>query len=435
MQLINEAAVDQHSYAVEFKLEGKEWEEAVANAFNALASSLKIQGFRSGKIPPELIKKNISEQDVFARAAQKILRNFFTDEQFWHNKEYKKITAKIIDGSPEIKVIKLDNNEFNFQAQFKLRPVVELPNLKKLDLQYEKIKVSSEEVENEIHRYLEKDTLLVPKADQVVKKGDSVNINFIGKIDDKPFNGGTANDYDLIIGSNAFIAGFEDQLIGLKANESKQINVTFPNDYHEKSLAGKPVVFDVYINRVCDIKYPELNAEYLSKFKIDAKNEKEFYKYVEKQIYEWKEFNQFTDLKKQITDKLSNLTTVDYIPDELVQHEQRRLHDELINEANKDHLTVQKEISKKGFSSDEQYDVYEKEKARKNIVFALAIDKVIDEYGIEVTEKDLDEYFEKASKVYGISVEQLKEHYRDNIRSIESFIVHDKAIKKIISLN
>jgi FKBP-type peptidyl-prolyl cis-trans isomerase (trigger factor) len=118
-----------------------------------------------------------------------------------------------------------------------------------------------------------------------------------------------------------------------------------------------------------------------------------------------------------------------------VQHEQRRLHDELINEANKDHLTVQKEISKKGFSSDEQYDVYEKEKARKNIVFALAIDKVIDEYGIEVTEKDLDEYFEKASKVYGISVEQLKEHYRDNIRSIESFIVHDKAIKKIISLN
>jgi trigger factor len=161
-----------------------------------------------------------------------------------------------------------------------------LPNLKKLDLQYEKIKVSSEEVENEIHRYLEKDTLLVPKADQVVKKGDSVNINFIGKIDDKPFNGGTANDYDLIIGSNAFIAGFEDQLIGLKANESKQINVTFPNDYHEKSLAGKPVVFDVYINRVCDIKYPELNAEYLSKFKIDAKNEKEFYKYVEKQIYE-----------------------------------------------------------------------------------------------------------------------------------------------------
>jgi trigger factor len=286
-------------------------------------------------------------------------------------------------------------------------------------------------VQAQLRQYIANDIILEPKHEQVVSDGDSANINFVGKLDGVEFENGSANDYELIIGSKSFIDNFEQQLIGMKAQETKDINVTFPQQYQEPSLAGKPVTFTVTVNKVSIPKLPEMSEEYLKKFNIDVKDEKEFSKYIENQLYEAKQYQQFTDLKQQITKQIMALSKINYIPEHLLIQEKNRLHDQLTQEASKQNQSLLEHVQQQGYETLDAYDKYEQIMAENNLVFAFAIDKIIQELDIKIDESDLNDYFAKAAKVYNIAPDKIRDVFADHMNSIESFVLHEKVMKTI----
>jgi trigger factor len=165
--------------------------------------------------------------------------------------------------------------------------VVTLPDYKKFDLKLDSTEVSQEEVEHEFNRMIKKDIMLVPKENGTVQNGDSLEINFIGYKDGVAFPGGTANNQELEIGSNSFIPGFEEGLIGMKAGETKSIELSFPKDYHAADLAGQKVQFDVTVNSISSVEKPKFDEQYFAKFKLEnVKTEQEFKNYLKKQLIE-----------------------------------------------------------------------------------------------------------------------------------------------------
>jgi trigger factor len=172
-----------------------------------------------------------------------------------------------------------------FTSAFESMPTVKLADYKKFDLKLESTEVTQEEVEHEFNRMIKKDTMLIPKENGTVQNGDSLNIDFVGYKDGVAFPGGSAKNQELEIGSNSFIPGFEESLIGMKIGETKSISLSFPKDYHAEDLAGQEVKFDVTVNSISSVEKPEFNEEYLSKFKLDnVKTEQDLKNYLKKQL-------------------------------------------------------------------------------------------------------------------------------------------------------
>jgi trigger factor len=192
-----------------------------------------------------------------------------------------------VSDRPDVNVVEITEEKIVFTAAFDSMPVVTLADYKKFDLKLESTEVSQEEVEHEFNRMIKKDIMLVPKESGTVQNGDSLDIDFIGYKDGIAFPGGAAKNQELEIGSNSFIPGFEEALIGMSIGETKSINLSFPNDYHAEDLAGKDVKFDVTVNSISSVERPEFNEQYFSKFKLeDVKTESEFKNYLKKQLVE-----------------------------------------------------------------------------------------------------------------------------------------------------
>jgi len=256
---------NKHEFTI--KIEGEEWEKAQDAAFIKRNKNAKIAGFRPGKAPKDVFIKHYGKESLYFDAADALL-----------NVAYGKMLEKekvvpVVEPKVDIKSINESGIEYIFTVITK--PEVKIKKYKDLGVKKEEAKVTKEEINHEIEHLLDRYTELVTKEKGKVEKGNVAVIDFEGFKDGKAFDGGKGENYSLEIGSNTFIPGFEDAVIGMKVGEEKDINVTFPEDYGEKSLAGAPVVFKVKVNEIKEKQARELDKDFFLDLGMDGVDSKE----------------------------------------------------------------------------------------------------------------------------------------------------------------
>ena len=302
---------------ITIKVDGKEWTDAIDKAFVKANKKAKIDGFRPGKAPKDVFIKKYGETNLWLDAADLVLQDAYK-KMLDENKDVE------IVAQPEIALKSITGEYVEFNFTLTLRPEVKLGKYKQLGVKKEDIKVSEEEITNALNelrnRYAEMET-----KDGKVENGDTAVIDFEGFKDGVAFQGGKGENYSLEIGSNTFIPGFEEQIVGMKKNEEKDINVTFPEEYHSEELKGQPVVFKVKVNEIKTKVLPEMDKDFFEDLAMEGvDSEKSLREELEKNIKAHKEHHAEEHYIDEIMDKAIENMEVE-VPDAMTKDELERM--------------------------------------------------------------------------------------------------------------
>lgn len=288
-----------------------------------------------------------------------------------------------------------------------VKPEVKLGQYKGLEVEKMDATVTDEDVENELKRLQEDFAELVVKEDGKIEKGDTAVIDFEGFVDGEPFEGGKAENYSLEIGSGVFIPGFEDQLVGMKAGEEKEIEVTFPEEYHAKELAGKPATFKVKVHEVKAKQLPALDDEFAKDVDDEVETLEQLKEKIRARLEETKKNEAETALRDAVVEKAAENAEID-IPEVMVKNETDRMLREFDQRLQMQGLNLDLYYQ---FSGQDEAALREqmKEDAEKRVRVALTLEAIAKAENIEVTEEEVNEELEKMAKAYNLEVEKLKE--------------------------
>lgn len=407
---------------VEVTFTTEEWKEAQTKALNKLARNVKMDGFRKGKAPAKLVKARIGKAAILEEATDVILQ-----------KSYGPI---LLDngiepvGQPEVKVTELSEEVLKVVVTAPVAPEVTLGEYKGLEIKKPAVRVTKKEIEERIKNYQQQYAELVVKEDGQVENGDTAVIDYEGSKDGEPFEGGNAENYSLEIGSGSFIPGFEEQLIGMKVDEEKEINVTFPEEYHAKDLAGKEAVFKVKVHEIKSKVLPEIDDELAKDVNIDGVETLEDLKtYTKEQIRIQKQNQAEKEFSDKIVKKVIENTPID-VPDAMVERE----IDYMIRE-------IEQTLSQQGMNmelyqkftgktlEDIRNDV--REQAEERLKFNLILTEIAKVEEIEVTDEEVDEEIKEIASYYGKEVDEIKKIFDGQLGQIRADLSTRKAIQLI----
>ena len=380
-------------------LDGETWEKARKTAFNKLAKKVEIKGFRKGQAPKNLVEKYVSNNEVLIDAAESLAQEAL-------NKAVEEHHVTLID-RPNLKIDEINDEKCVLTFECPVYPDVELKDYKKLKYKVEEVKVEDKEVDDQIADLLNRKADLELKEDGEVDDGDTAVIDFEGFLNDVPFEGGKGENYDLVIGSHTFIPGFEEQLLGMKSEETKDIEVTFPEDYQAENLKGQKTKFTVTVHEIKKKVLPELNDEFVKEQKLENVNTvDELKEFTKKNLTTRKENEAKAKADEDLVNQLADITTVD-IPevmvkselDNMVQNYESRLMQQGLNLAQFLQFTNQTVDDFRNQMSDD---------AKKRIKVNLALDEIAKKENIEVSDQDITDEYQKMADMYGMEVEQIK---------------------------
>ena len=255
MSIKIEKTENNNELKLEFTIEAKKFDEAIIKVFNKSAKYFNIPGFRKGKAPFNIVERMYGDEIFYEDAFNELVPSIY-------EKEIEDNKLDVVS-KPEINIVKMKKGEdLVFTAIVQTKPEVKLGKYKGIELKKIEYNVSDHDIEHELGHMAEHNARLVSIEDRPVEKGDITVIDFEGSIDGVPFEGGKAEKHELEIGSNTFIPGFEDQIVGMKLEEEKDITVTFPEDYFSKELAGKPAVFKVKLHEIKKKELPKIDDEF-----------------------------------------------------------------------------------------------------------------------------------------------------------------------------
>ena len=384
------------------KIEGAEWEKLLDDAFNKANKKAKIPGFRPGKAPKNVYIKNYGMESLFYEASNKAIEVAY-DKLLEEN-----VDLEIV-AEPTVNINNIDEKGVEFQFVLTLKPEVKLGKYTGLKAKKEKVTVTKEEIEHSINHMREHYKENVVKEGKIAK-GDIAVIDFEGFKDGEAFKGGKGENYSLEIGSNTFIPGFEDQLIGLKAGEEKDINLTFPEDYHAEDLKGQAVVFKVKVNEVKEVIIPELDKEFFEDLGMEGIDSKAA---LEKQVKE----NITVQKEKEADDKWTDellaeaASTMECdIPEVMIETEQNRMVREYDQNLQMQGISLQQFCQFTNMTIDKLKEEY-KEAATKRVTYRLMIDAIIEKEKIEATDKEIDKYIEDLAIRYQMTKEEFTKNY------------------------
>ncbi|MDE5553461.1 MAG: trigger factor [Malacoplasma sp.] len=411
-----------------FNVEADEqtWRKEQEKSARKLAENVKINGYRKGKVPFEEAKKYISQMDIFDKSINGILQK--TAKELVESKDFQKYEEEIFDMPPKVEVSKYTASEIAFKFSYFLFPEVSIKGYKDIKIETKKEKITDKELEVEIESQLSQNEMMVPK-DGPIEKGDVAIFDFKGFIDGKPFEGGEAKNYELKIGSNQFIPGFEDQMIGMKTGDSKDVNVVFPKDYHEKKYAGKPAKFEVKVNVVNKVDKPKLDDDFVKTLNIDKiTNVNEYKKHLTKNLEEKKESTYENKVREEILNKIKGVVKLsEKLADEIIDSETNKLKKQTEQQIKMYGLTMNKYFEMFGLK-EEEFNKKQRETAESNILTMMGILEIAELEKIEASEKDIEEEIEKLAKLYNIKKEEIIARFGGNTNIIESLIVENKVI-------
>lgn len=405
-------------------LDGEEWTKLQDKAFKTLASKLSIKGFRKGKVPVNKAKELISEAQIFQEATKSITSQFisFADENITGD--------EIILSEPTLTLLDINKDKVEVNVIYPIFPEIKLSSYDKLGVKYPEIIVDDSDVK------ISKEKLLSAKSEKVesndpIEKGDFAVFDFKGFIDGKAFEGGEAEGYELMIGSQQFIPGFEDQMIGLKAGDEKDIHVTFPENYHMKDYASKEAIFKVKIIKVIKVKTPELTEEFIKTLEIPkVTTESELESYLKDLIYREKEQKQKAQFQKDVFDKIIEKSDI-YVHPQLIENEKHRLRQRFEQSLKEQSFNLDEYLQLTKLTR-EDIDKQLTEEAIRIIKVSLASAEIAKLENLEVTEEEYEKQYEKIATVYGMTDLDLVKRYIPK-QNLQQQLLTDKVINTLIA--
>ena len=401
------------------KIEGVEWTEALDKAFKSKQKDAKVDGFRKGKVPRNIYEKHYGKESLFFPAAEEVPQSAYAKAMEESN------LIPVVQPSVDIKDISDKGVEFTFKIITK--PEVKIKNYKGLGIKPEEIKVTKDEIDHEIGHLLEEYTELVTKEGEV-KNGDVAVIDFEGFKDGKPFDGGKGENYSLEIGSNTFIPGFEEQVIGMKTGEEKDLTVSFPEDYGVEDLKGQPVIFKVKVNEIKEKVTRELDKEFFEDLAMEGVHSKEtLEKEVEKNIKAQKEADNENKYIDHLLEEVAKNVEVD-IPQEMVDEETTRLLGRFEQQMAMQgiSLDIYYQFTK---SSEEDLRKQMDKEAYQNVLYRLMLEEIMNLEKIEVSQEEASKEAEELAKKYKMD----KEDFLKQFGGLE-MIQYDLEMHKVIDL-
>ncbi|MDO5147313.1 MAG: trigger factor [Eubacteriales bacterium] len=404
------------------EVEAAEFDAACKRAYNKKKGTYNLPGFRKGKVPMNMIEKVYGAGVFYEDAANDVMPKAYADAL--------DETGLEVVSRPEVDVTEIGKGtNFVFTATVALKPGVTLGQYKGLEVQKDVVEVTEEEVEAELKKAQEQNAREVTIEDRPIKEGDVITLDYAGTIDGVPFDGGTAQSQKLEIGSHSFIDTFEDQLVGLGIGEEKDVEVTFPEEYHAKELAGKPANFHVKILGITEKQLPEIDDDF-AQDTTEFDSLAEYKEDIKKKLLDSKEEQAKNAMENVLVEKVIEGAQMD-IPDAMVDFQV----DQMVQE-------FQQRVSYQGISF-EQYLQFTgqdpaafresmRPEALKRIQSSLVLEAVVAAESIEATEEDLNKEFERMASMYQMEVEQIASLMQDAEKeNMKKDIAIQKAVEFI----
>lgn len=386
----------------EIKIEGKEWEKCLDDSFKKKNKDVKIDGFRKGAAPKDIFIKKFGIESLYMDAIDGAV-----DKAYKKILEEEKITPVC---EPKLDVKTINEKECVLEFTFITAPEVTLGEYKNLKVKKPTAKVTKEEIAKEVERLRNQFAEIKVKEEKAkVEVGDTAIIDFKGYVDGKVLDGGTGENYPLEIGSHTFIPGFEEGLVGLKVNDTKELNLTFPENYTE-DLKNKDVKFEIKINEIKTRVLPELNEEfYLDLGYEDVKTKEDFESKVEETIKTRKTAEIEDQYIEDCLSKASSNMKVD-INEEILDDEIHRMIHQFEDQLKMQGLNIEQYYEFSGMTHEKLHEQMEPE-ATKRIKYRYLLEKVAEVENIEVTDEEADKQADEMAANYGISKEELLKAY------------------------
>lgn len=402
----------------------EEFEAGLNAAYNKNKNKISVPGFRKGKAPRKMIEQLYGSQIFFEDAANEIIPDAYADAA--------KESGLDIVSQPKVSIEQLEAGKpFIFAAEVAVRPEVELGEYKGVEVTKADAEVTDADVEEELKKVQDQNSRTVSVEDRAVKDGDMTVIDFEGFIDGEAFEGGKGENYPLTIGSHSFIDTFEEQMIGMNIGEEKELNVTFPEDYHAENLKGKPATFKVTVKEIKEKQLPELDDDFaqdvsdfdtLAEYKDDLK----------KKIAERKESEAKAKKESEAIEKVVEAAKMD-IPQAMIDTQVNRMLEDFAMRLQQQGLSVEQYFQYTGMTADKIMEEMKPE-AVKRIKNSLVLEAVAKAENIEVSEEEFEAELQKMADMYKMEIEKIKEFMQDaEAKQMKDDIAIQKAVELIVS--
>ena len=396
-------------------------EKAIQTVYQKMRKSINIAGFRKGRAPRQLIEKMYGKEVFYNDAIDEMLPKAYGDAVDECGEE--------IVSRPKIDIVQMESGKpFIFEAEVAVKPEVTLGTYKGVQVEKAPIEVNDAEVEAEVIKEREANARTITVEDRPVADGDIVSLDFEGFVDGGPFEVGKGENYELTIGSGAFIPGFEEQLVGAEAQKDLEVNVTFPEEYHAKELAGKAALFKCRVNNIRVKELPEVDDEFAQEVsEFDTLDE---YKAdIRERLLKDKEAEAKKIKEDAVIEKIIGEAQME-IPDAMVDFQTEQLMDDFAQRMQAQGLSLQQYFQFSGMT-EEQYREQMRPRALQNIQSRLVLEAVAQAEGLEVTQEDVDAEMQRMAEMYKMDVERIKELFGEyQLGEMKK----DLAIQKAIDL-
>lgn len=426
MKIVNTEIKDK-KLIMTVEVDNKEWKKVIDKEVQKASKDVKVDGFRAGKAPKSEILKRINMPQVLYFAANDMANVTLKDVV-----ESKEFDNSKIDAypTPSLEIEKLSEEELVLKYIFVEFPKAEVGDYKKMKINIISPKVTDEEVDAEIDRLLSKEKMYAKKGGKI-ENGDLAIFDFKGFIDGKEFPGGTAEKYELEIGSKMFIPGFEEQMLGIGEGEEKELKLSFPKDYHARDFAGKDVTFKVKVHEIKSVTKPKLDDEFVKNLKFgEVDTVAKLKDYIKTNMFKFKTQNANEQNIMEVNRGLIEITKIDEIPEIIIDDEARKIKNQL-NQRLKQMQMKLEDYAKMTGKTLEDFDQEIKQQAKNNIIVYAALEVISEKEKITIDDKALEEKYAELSKYYHSSIEDVKKSIDKDLLS--ELLLNELTIQKIIS--
>lgn len=402
----------------------EQFDKALKTSYNKNKNRFNVPGFRKGKAPQKLVERMYGESILYDDAIDAILNDTYSDAA--------KESGLEIVSRPEIDVVEIGRGKaFIYTATVAVKPEVTLGEYKGIEVERERPEVTEADVEAELKKVQNQNSRLITVEGRPVEDGDQTVIDFVGSMDGVPFEGGTAEDYPLTIGSHSFVEGFEEQIIGMELGEERVIHVTFPNEYHAPALAGKPADFKVKVKEIQMKELPELDDEFASEVS-EYETMEEYREEIRKKVAEAKQAQATTENENRVVAKVVENASVD-IPEQMLELQVSDTINRYAANMRRQGMSMDDYFQFSGLTMD-QLKEQVRPQAEQRVRTRLVLEAVAEKENIEISDEDLERELQKMADQNKMQVEDFKKYLGDSeLKSMREDLAVQEAIDFLVA--
>lgn len=403
-----------------FEIDVETAKKGIDQAFKRTQKRITVPGFRKGHVPRQLFNQMYGEEALYQDALNIVLPKAYEDA-------VKETGIEPVD-QPQIDVKSLEKGQpWVLTAEVAVKPEVKLGDYKGMEVPAQDTTVSDKEVEDELESKRQQQAELVLKEDQPAENGDTVVIDYVGSVDGEKFDGGSADNYSLELGSGAFIPGFEDQLVGHKSGDDVEVKVTFPEEYHAQDLAGKEAVFEVKLHEVKEKQLPEMDDEFAKDVDEDVDTLDELKEKMKKQLQEQKEDAAHAAIEDAAIEAAVNNAETEEIPQAMLDDDTDRQVQQYLMGMQQQGINPKMYFQITGTTEDDLRKQFAND-AAKRVKTNLVLEAIVKDANLEATDEDIDAEIKDLASQYGMEEDAVKKALSKDMLS------HDIQIKKAVDL-